>query len=179
MAKESITIIAKDGYELQGAYFSCENKEKSNPPTIAIQPAFGIKCGFYSPLAKFLAQENHVFIFDYRGIGESGDPKLVTEGMHAWATLDMVAVHSHIESRFPNSDFHIFGHSGGAWLLGFIPPPKNLKSLLFLCMPDGYFNSFSFPNNLRLYLIWKFLIPRNVKKNGILANGKYYSAACA
>jgi predicted alpha/beta hydrolase len=83
MAKESISIIAKDGYKLQGAYFPCENKEKIDAPTIAIQPAFGIKSGFYSPLAKFLSQENHVFIFDYRGIGESGDPKLVRDGMHA------------------------------------------------------------------------------------------------
>jgi predicted alpha/beta hydrolase len=89
----------------------------------------------------------------------------------------MVALHNYIESRFPNSDFHIFGHSGGAWLLGFIPPPKKLKSLVFVCMPDGYFNSFSFPHNIRIYLTWKFLIPRSVKKNGILATGKFYSGA--
>jgi predicted alpha/beta hydrolase len=101
----------------------------------------------------------------------------VQDGMHAWATLDMVALHSFIENRFPESDLHIIGHSGGAWLLGFIPPPKNLKGLIFICMPNGYYNSFFFPNNIRLYLTWKFWIPRIVKKNGILGNSKFYSGA--
>jgi len=176
MSIESLEIKAKDGFALSLSYFSAEAEQIKNAPVIAIHPAVGVKKSFYSPLAKFLSGNGfHVFTIDYRGIGDSGDPKAVDDGLHTWGTLDLAALHNHIENKFPNSPLHIIGHSGGGWLIGFLQPPKNLKSLILLNVGDGYFNSFPFPQNIMMYLTWKFLIPREVSKHGVLpTSSRYY-----
>ncbi|TGN17583.1 alpha/beta hydrolase family protein [Leptospira idonii] len=173
MKAEELFISAKDGFTLSLSYFPAENTDKKQ--VIAIHSAVGVRKSFYSPLAKFLAGNGyHVFTLDYRGIGDSGNPYQVEEGMHVWGSLDLAALHEFIFQKFPNSKLHILGHSGGGWLTGFLPPPQNLSSMVFLCVGNGYYNSFPFPQNIKIYVSWKFLIPYTVKKHGVLPTGKSY-----
>ncbi|MDZ4727521.1 MAG: alpha/beta fold hydrolase [Leptospira sp.] len=175
MSNTSFQIKARDGYLLTCTYFEASNSKAQIEQVIMIYPAVGVKRGFYGPLAKYLSQSGfHVYTIDYRGMGDSGDPKLVNDGMYTWATLDMNALQMYVSEKHKKADYHIIGHSGGGWLLGFIKPLANLKSLTFLNVGDGYFNSFPFPKNLQIYLSWKFLIPYAIKKHGVLPTSKSY-----
>ncbi|BDA78242.1 alpha/beta hydrolase [Leptospira kobayashii] len=176
MKAQELHIKARDGYNLVGTHFTPDPATaKKNEDIIVINSAVGVRRSFYGPLAKFLSQNGyHVFLLDCRGIGDSGDPKSVDEGIYTWAILDLSALFTHIEENFPKSNLHVLGHSGGGWLMGFIHPPKNLKSMILLNVGDGYYGSFSFPKNLTIYLVWKYMIPREVKKYGILPTSKRY-----
>lgn len=169
-----IEIKAADDKKLSCTFFSGQS-ETEVTKVIIIQSAVGVKRGFYSPLAGFLAKNGyHVYTMDYRGIGDSGDPSTIEDGIHTWGTLDLRALHEYVETNHPNTDLNIIGHSGGGWLLGYVHPPKNLKSLVLLNVGDGYFNAFPFPANITMYLNWKVHLPREVKKDGLLLTSKYY-----
>lgn len=175
MSITTFQIQARDGYNLTCTYFEALGFEPAKEQVIMIYPAVGVKRGFYAPLAKYLSQYGfHVYTIDYRGMGDSGDPKLVTDGLYTWATLDMNALQMFVTEKHKNADFHIIGHSGGGWLLGFIKPMQKLKSLILLNVGDGYYNSFPFPKNIQIYVSWKFLIPSAIKKYGILPTSKHY-----
>lgn len=171
---KKLEIQARDKQKLCCTFFPGES-EKEIKKVIIIQSAIGVKRGFYNPLAGFLSKSGyHVYTIDYRGIGDSGDPTTIEDGIHTWGTLDLRAIHEYVETNHPSMDLHIIGHSGGGWLLGYVNPPKNLQSLVLLNVGDGYFNAFPFPANLKMYLNWKVLLPREIKKHGILKTSKYY-----
>ncbi|TGN10112.1 alpha/beta hydrolase family protein [Leptospira ilyithenensis] len=176
MKAQELHIKARDGYNLVGTHFVPDSATaKKNSDVIVINSAVGVRRSFYGPLAKFLSQNGyHVFLLDCRGIGDSGDPKSIDEGIYTWAILDLNALFAHIEEIFPKSNLHVLGHSGGGWLMGFIRPPKNLKSMILLNVGDGYYGSFSFPKNITLYLVWKYMIPAEVRKHGVLPTSKRY-----
>lgn len=168
---EEFTIAAKDGFALSATLYHPENG-RDRPPVL-INPAFGVKRAFYAFYARFLAQKGYpVLTFDYRGMGGSAGPgpEKVLDPMHSWATYDIAGVQKWIEERYPS--YHLMGHSGGGWLMAFLPQSEKIRSMVFLAVPDGYWKHYSGLTRFKMLFTWLWTLPRHVKKNGALMKGR-------
>lgn len=167
---EPCLIPALDGFSLGGTLF--RPKVQEDRAIVIIHPAFGVRAAAYAPLARFLASRGFpVLTFDYRGIGASigNGPTTIQDPMHTWATLDMRGVQRWIQTQ-GFARHHIVGHSGGAWLLAYLPPAPSqaTRSMVFVAAPDGYWGHYGGLARLRMLATWHWWLPRQVKRNGAL-----------
>jgi predicted alpha/beta hydrolase len=124
----NIIIECEDGFQLSGKLF----KPKKISAAVMIAPATGIKKEFYSAFANYLAENGFANLtFDNRGIGESIDKSINSSNasLTNWGKLDMTAVLEYLKSEFPNTDYHLIGHSAGGQLVGLMKNAKELKSM--------------------------------------------------
>ena len=134
--KKEIQIKCTDGFLLSGNLYVPDERKGA----IMIAPATGIKRIFYHSFAQFLAENGYgVITFDNRGIGNSkgrsindGNPSLVN-----WGKLDMTAVLKCLQTEFPNTDYHLVGHSAGGQLVGLMDNAKELKSMFNFASSSG------------------------------------------
>jgi predicted alpha/beta hydrolase len=86
-------------------------------PAILIQPAMGVKAGYYTPLAAALREAGHnVAVAELRGHEESGGRKPGRDydfGYHDLLTEDWPQAVAAVKARFPGAPFYLYGHSLG------------------------------------------------------------------
>ena len=117
-----VTLVCNDGVILKGKLFEPENDLSKG--VIQINGATAVVKEFYMPFAKYLAQQSWtVFIYDYRGIGESAPPDGLKNCKYEyldWGIQDLNAAFEFVSSTFPNSKKIFLGHSVGGQLAGFL-----------------------------------------------------------
>ena len=114
---ESIRITCKDNYTLEASLYVPEKEAKA---AVMVCPATGIKKGFYHAISTFLAEKGYgVIAFDNRGIGSSQKLPISKEpaDLIDWGRLDMSAVLEELKKRFPETTYHVLGHSAGGQLV--------------------------------------------------------------
>jgi predicted alpha/beta hydrolase len=93
---ESICFTAADGFVLKALWAVPVAAHKG---TIIINAATGVKKEYYLRFTQYLVQNGYkVFLYDYRGIGESAPETLkgFKAMMHEWGTLDMNAALNYV-----------------------------------------------------------------------------------
>jgi len=130
-------IICPDHYQLAASIFHPTTKVKG---AVFIGPATGIKRQFYANFATYLAENGYgVITFDNRGIGESlkGCIKSSEATLQCWGEKDMPAVLEHLKNSFPDTRYHLIGHSAGGQLIGLMPNAKELSSVFNFASSSG------------------------------------------
>lgn len=131
---------------------------------ILIAPATGIKRQFYANFAHYLAENGYgVISFDNRGIGESlvGDIKKSNASLQCWGEKDMPAVLEYLKSNFPNTKYHLVGHSAGGQLVGLMHNASELNSMFNFACSSGQLKNMSNSHKIKAHFFMNFFIPLN------------------
>lgn len=136
---EEIRVICADEHPLAATLYLPVSPMEVKA-ALMIAPATGIKRGFYSHFARFLAENGYAVItFDNRGIGESliGELKDCPATIRDWGYLDMPAVLEWLKKRFPQTSYHIIGHSAGGQLPGLMHNHQDIASMFNIACSSG------------------------------------------
>ncbi|MFV0531331.1 MAG: alpha/beta fold hydrolase [Flavobacteriales bacterium] len=156
--KFNIKIKCEDNFELSGTLY----KTKEIKAAIMITAAMGTKKQFYDSFAQFLSKKGYgVLTFDYRGIGESTRNSIngVNASLINWGKLDMTAVLEELKLNFPNTSYHLIGHSAGGQLVGLMKNANELKSMFTFGCSSGSIKHSQFPFKLKSFFWFNFYIP--------------------
>ena len=107
---------------------------------VMIAPATGVKRRFYSAFAEHLVGHGFaVMTFDNSGIGESLSVPLKQSPtrLQDWGQVDMPAILSALMQRFPDTPYHLIGHSAGGQLIGLMPNAHHLASIVNYASSSG------------------------------------------
>jgi predicted alpha/beta hydrolase len=153
-------INCEDGFELTVTiYFP-----KTYKAAVIIAPATGIKRTFYNSFASFLAENGYgVICFDNRGIGDSkqGNINNGNASLINWGQQDMTAVLNQLKVEFPNTTYHLIGHSAGGQLVGLMKNAEELASMLNFASSSGSLRNMRFPFTIQAQFFLNFFIPAN------------------
>jgi predicted alpha/beta hydrolase len=160
MNKTYISIICEDGFPLAATLY----QPKTVKAAVMIAPATGIKQTFYNSFASFLADSGFgVICYDNRGIGKSrkgsindGDPSLIT-----WGREDMSAVLEKLKDLFPETTYHLVGHSAGGQLVGLMKNTNDLGSMFNFACSSGSIRNMGFAFKFQAYFFMNVFIPIN------------------
>jgi predicted alpha/beta hydrolase len=160
MNKTYISIICKDGFALAATLY----EPKFLKAAVMIAPATGIKQTFYNSFASYLSVRGFgVICYDNRGIGKSkegninnGNPSLIT-----WGRQDMSAVLEKLREHFPNTTYHLVGHSAGGQLVGLMENSQHLCSMFNYACSSGSIRNMHFPFKFQALFFMNFFIPLN------------------
>ena len=139
-------------------------KNRAIDKAVMIAPATGIKRSFYLPFANYLAEQGWgVITYDNSGIGESltGRIKDTKVTLQEWGELDMPAVLETLKVYFPNSTYHLVGHSAGGQLIGLMHNWEDLKSIFNVACSSGRIRNMKFPFYVRARFFMDVFIPLN------------------
>ncbi len=153
------SIICEDEYRLAATIYSPESHIKG---AVLMGPATGIKRQFYVNFASFLAEKGYgVITFDNRGIGESisGHVKNSTASLQCWGEKDMTAALKQLQTAFPNTTYHLAGHSAGGQLIGLMPNAKNISSVFNVACSSGQLSNMSKTHQIKAHFFMNFFIP--------------------
>lgn len=155
------TIICADQFTLAATIYSPKNTCKG---AILIGPATGIKRQFYANFATFLAEAGYgVITFDNRGIGGSllSDIKNSDASLQCWGEKDMPAVLDQLKTTFPDTHYHLIGHSAGGQLVGLMHNAMDLTSIFNFASSSGQLKNMTFSHLLKAQFFMNFFIPLN------------------
>lgn len=127
-----------------------------------LAPATGIKRQFYWAFAQFLAESGFaVLIFDNRGIGQSiqESTSASTFSLTHWGRLDMTAALEYLKEMFPDSPYHLVGHSAGGQLVGLMKNALDLKSIFNFGSSSGSLKYSKYPFKLKSFFWLNIYIP--------------------
>lgn len=114
VAPERATLARKEGTSFALALFPAADPAA---PAILIEPAMGVKAGYYTPLAEALCAAGYnVAIAELRGHEESGGRKPGRNydfGYHEMLTEDWPLAVQAVKARFPHAPLYLLGHSLG------------------------------------------------------------------
>lgn len=136
--------------------------QKTPKGAILIAPATGIKRQFYANFATYLADNGYgVITFDNRGIGESltGKIKHSDASLQCWGEKDMPAVFEYLKVTFPNTKYHLIGHSAGGQLVGLMDNAADLTSIFNFASSSGQLKNMKFVDKLKANFFMNFFIP--------------------
>lgn len=143
MEQTEMNIKCTDNFLLSAMLYKPENIKAA----VLIAPATGIKKRFYNAFATFLAENGYgVICFENRGIGGSKLGKSINSGspsLIAWGKLDLTAAFSQLQISFPNTEYHIVGHSAGGQLTGLMDDVSQIKSLFNFASSSGSLSNMS------------------------------------
>ncbi len=154
-----VTISCNDGVDICGSIFNPAIQPKG---AILIASATGIKRQFYSNFAKFLSQQGFaVLTFDNRGIGQSltDSVKQNNASIQCWGEQDMPAALEQLKSSFPNTNYHLVGHSAGGQLIGLMPNASNLTSVFNVACSSGSLRNMKMPFLIQAHFFMNLFIP--------------------
>lgn len=147
-----------DGTELAATLYT----PKALKGAVMIAPATGIKRGFYHHFAEFLSQ-NHfaVLTFDNRGIGDSlvGKIKDSEASLQCWGQQDLPAALAFLQTKFPDTKYHLVGHSAGGQLIGLMRNASSLSSIYNYACSSGKLVNMRFGYQLKAHFFMNFFIP--------------------
>jgi predicted alpha/beta hydrolase len=130
--------------------------------TILINPATGVRQGYYRPFAEFLAERGwRVLTFDNRGIGGSRPASLrgFRARMQDWAELDSEGMLLWLVERYPGAPTLLVGHSFGGQALGLMPAARQLDGALLVAVQSGYWGHWPLWHWPRSLFLWYLMIP--------------------
>lgn len=154
-------ITCADGYVLAATAYAPKDKSLLKG-AIMIGPATGIKRQFYSHFASHLASNGYgVICFDNRGIGgsRSGSHKDSDATLQCWGEKDMPAVFEHLKVTFPNTHYHLIGHSAGGQLVGLMNNAMDLTSMFNVACSSGQLSNMTPINKVRAHFFMNVFIP--------------------
>jgi predicted alpha/beta hydrolase len=161
VTSEKITITCQDGHQLAATSFSPKQAVKG---AILIGPATGIKRQFYRAFAFYLAQNGYgVVTFDNRGIGDSLVGKIndCNASLQCWGQLDMPAALDCLISQFPDTQYHLVGHSAGGQLIGLMDNAHLLRSMFTVASSSGCLKNMTVPYWFKAQFFMNIFIPVN------------------
>ena len=177
---QSLTILTDRGHPLAASVYypassttdvitentsiektATENKH-SPKAAIMIAPATGIKRQFYHNFASYLAEQGFgVISFDNEGISESltcpiakCDASLISWGRH-----DLPAVLDALQAEFPDSSYHLIGHSAGGQLIGLMANHADLSSVVNVACSSGRIKNMDMPYKAKAMAFMDAFIP--------------------
>lgn len=156
---QHVSINCNDGTTLTGSIFHPAIELKG---AVLIGPATGIKRQFYSSFAKFLCQQGFaVLTFDNRGIGQSldGSIKQNKASIKCWGEQDMPAAFERLKTTFPNTQYHLVGHSAGGQLVGLMPNASELTSVFNVACSSGSLRNMKLPFLIQAHFFMNLFIP--------------------
>ncbi len=156
---EDITIALSANDYLAATRF---DPPKACKGAVMIAPATGIRRHFYTALANHLAASGYgVLTFDNQGIGDSlmggiGNCKV---SLQDWGYVDMPSVLDQLKSSFPNTKYHLIGHSAGGQLVGLMHNWRGLSSMVTVASSSGRLKNMSLPFLLQARFFMHVFIP--------------------
>jgi predicted alpha/beta hydrolase len=148
---------ARDGFALAGTLRRPAGEPRA---TVLIASATAVPRGYYGKFAAYLAERGFISLtFDYRGIGGSRPASLrgFDARMRDWASLDLSAAVDRAAGIDPGRPLVYVGHSFGGQALGLLPNSARVGRALFVAAQIGYWRLFPFPENWRIYLLFRFV----------------------
>ena len=153
------TIICDDKVTLAATLFQPVKPLKG---AVLIGPATGIKQQFYASFARYLAQSGYgVLTFDNRGIGQSlhGKIKHSEATLQCWGEKDMPAALEQLKREFPNTRYHLIGHSAGGQLFGLMPNANDISSVFNFASSSGRLKNMKLSYKFPAHFFMNFFIP--------------------
>lgn len=156
---EKINIICSDKRKLSAIVFPAKGMTKA---AILVACATGMRKEFYASFCEFLSDNGYsVLCFDFRGVGESAlkslkeDPTEIID----WGVKDMPAALDELIKLFPNTGYHLIGHSAGGQLTGLMYNNDKLTSQFNFASSTGQVSNLSYPFKLKGIFFLKVFIP--------------------
>jgi predicted alpha/beta hydrolase len=155
------TIKCSDSVELAATIYE---------PTITITvkgavmmaPATGIKRQFYANFAHYLANNGYgVITFDNRGIGGSSTGPVTQNAasLQCWGEKDMPAVLEYLQQTFPQTKYHLVGHSAGGQLIGLMHNAMDISSMFNFACSSGQLTNMKLSYLVQAHFFMNFFIP--------------------
>lgn len=157
--KKDHPITCTDGFTLSASLYHPSAPLKA---AIMIAPATGIKKTFYHGLATYLAENGYgVICFENRGIGQSkqGSINDINASLKTWGTLDMTAVLESLKEAFPDTTYHLIGHSAGGQLLGLMDNALEIRSMFNFACSSGYIGNIPYPFKIQGSFFLRIFMP--------------------
>lgn len=154
-----ISIMCADKVEIAATKYPPSIDIKA---AVIIAPATGIKRQFYANFATYLANNGYgVLTFDNRGIGESLTGKIQHSkaDIQAWGEKDLPAVLAQLKQAFPDTRYHLIGHSAGGQLVGLMPNANELSSLFNVACSSGSLKNMHWLHKPKAHFFMNFFIP--------------------
>ena len=154
-----VKITCVDQFAIAATIYS---PKKSLKGAILIGPATGIQRQFYASFAAFLAEHGYgVITFDNRGIGGSliGSVSESDASLQCWGEKDMPAVLEQLKTTFPNTKYHLIGHSAGGQLVGLMHNAKDFTSIFNFASSSGQLKNMSGTYAIKAHFFMNFFIP--------------------
>ncbi|MCG7529863.1 alpha/beta hydrolase [Psychrobium sp. MM17-31] len=129
---------------------------------VLIGPATGIKRQFYDNFAKYLAGLGYgVLTFDNEGIGGSlhGTLKACDASLVSWGKHDLSLALTALQEHFPDTQYHLVGHSAGGQLVGLMPNAHELNSVFNVACSSGQLRNMRMSYQLKAQYFMNFYIP--------------------
>ncbi len=155
----NVEITCEDDYKLAATVYRPAVELKG---AVLIGPATGIKRQFYSQFAIYLAQHGFaVLTYDNRGIGDSlyGKVKHNDASLQCWGLLDQPAAITELMSLFPNTRYHLVGHSAGGQLFGLAHNAHKLSSIFNYACSSGRLLNMAMRDQLKSHFFMNLFIP--------------------
>ncbi|MEI4551054.1 serine aminopeptidase domain-containing protein [Pseudoalteromonas spongiae] len=156
--KQEIKISCEDNYVLAATAYLPDNVKAA----VVIGPATGIKRQFYNAFAEYLAGNDFgVLTYDNRGIGQSidGDIASHTASLQCWGQLDKPAAISCLQQLFPNTSYHLVGHSAGGQLIGLAKNATELSSIFNFASSSGQLRNMKLKDQFKSHFFMNMFIP--------------------
>lgn len=153
------TIKCSDSVELVATIYE---------PTITVKgavmmaPATGIKRQFYANFANYLANNGYgVITFDNRGIGGSSTGPVTQNAasLQCWGEKDMPAVLECLQQTFPQTKYHLVGHSAGGQLLGLMHNAMDISSMFNFACSSGQLRNMKLSYLVQAHFFMNAFIP--------------------
>ncbi|MGI2002283.1 alpha/beta hydrolase family protein [Shewanella frigidimarina] len=153
------TIKCSDSVELAATIYE---------PTITVKgavmmaPATGIKRQFYANFAYYLANNGYgVITFDNRGIGGSSTGPVTQNAasLQCWGEKDMPAVLEYLQQTFPQTKYHLVGHSAGGQLIGLMHNAMDISSMFNFACSSGQLTNMKLSYLVQAHFFMNFFIP--------------------
>jgi len=157
------SIICADQYEISATIYTPHSTpEQPIKGAVLIGPATGIKQQFYANFASYLCENNYgVITFDNRGIGNSKNDKLKKSdaSLQCWGEKDMPAVLEQLKTSFPDTRYHLIGHSAGGQLVGLMHNAMELSSIFNFASSSGQLKNMKMPYFIKAHFFMNLFIP--------------------
>jgi len=152
-------VTCADSYILTSTIYTPKIDVKG---AVLIGPATGIKRQFYAKFASFLAENGYgVITFDNRGIGESlhGLIQNCEVTLQCWGEKDMPAVLTHLQTTFPNTKYHLVGHSAGGQLIGLMENAREISSMFNVASSSGQLSNMHLKDQFKAHFFMNIFMP--------------------
>ncbi|MEZ4360460.1 MAG: alpha/beta fold hydrolase [Kofleriaceae bacterium] len=154
-------LPATDGFEL-AATLVRPTGEGACRAAVVINSATGVKRGYYTKFATFLAERGlPTLTFDYRGIGGSR-PKTL-RGFEAsvsdWGEKDSAGAIDWVSAELQPSRLLMVGHSIGGQIFGLTPNNDRVHAMLAVGAQSGYWGLWRGTRKIFMWFLWHALMP--------------------